>query len=150
VCFKRLSPRHVSAGATWRHRLIRGLVLLVAVAGAIALGSQLVSDAGPPAPSPQPATTVLEFFGGAQLLVRVRMRRDQPADRVALTLLLTARLARGTVAAQGRARITYEYDIAATVRRAAALGAQGGRVQAVRKAVSSRVLPPSSVRLDAT
>ena len=140
--FKRLSPPDASAAATWRHRLLLGLVLLVAVAGAIALGNQLVSDNGPPARPPQPATNVLEIVAGAQLLVRVRMRRDQPADRVALALLLTARLARGTVAAEGRARITYEYDVEATVRRALRRGAEGGRIQAVREPVSSRIRAP--------
>lgn len=135
---QRLSRPGRSPGATWRHRLVAVMVILVAAGGATALGSRVGSNAAP-APAPAP---VLEILAGQRTVLRVKLRDHQPPDRVALRRLLATRLPREVVASRGRAQINYRYDIDATVTLAAAVRARGGRVRAVRAAVSSRILAP--------
>lgn len=140
-----VSQRSSQAGpapvAARRRRLTAVTVLLVVAAGAIVVAGRVGSSATPPAPAP-PAVKVVEIYSGQRLLMQVKVPPDRPPDGVALRLALTARLARGTIAARGNARISYVYDVEATARRALALGAAGGRVQAVREAVSSRIAAP--------
>jgi uncharacterized protein YvpB len=113
----------------------------MAAAAAIAVAGRVGSSATSPAPIRPPAK-VIEIFAGQRLLFEVEVPRDRPPDRVALRLALTARLTRATVAARGTARIRYVYDVEATSRRALAVAAAGGRVQAVREPVSSRIVAP--------
>jgi len=140
-----VSQRSSQAGpapvAARRRRLTAVAVLLVVVAGAIVAAGRVGSSATPPAPAP-PAAKVLQIYAGQRLLMEVKVPPDRPPDGVALRLALTTRLARGTTATRGNARISYVYDVEATVGRALALGAGGGRIQAVRDAVSSRIVAP--------
>ncbi len=138
---RRRSVAGTPPSVTWRRRLIAVAVLLAAVVGATQLGNRVVSGAAPP-PVPRPASRVLEIATGQRELVRVKLRADRPVDEGRLRRLLTTRLPRQVVASRGRARITYRYDLEATLRRAVALGARGGRVQAVRERVSSKILAP--------
>lgn len=142
-----VSQRSSQAGrspvAARRRRLVAFAALLLAAAAAIAVAvaGRVGSGATSPAPVPPPAT-VIEIYAGQRLLIEVKVPRDRPPDRVALRLVLTARLTRATVAARGTARIRYVYDVGATMRRALAVGRSGGRVQAVREPVSSRIVAP--------
>lgn len=124
----------------WRRRLMAVTIVLVAAGGATAVGSHLGSDVARE-PSPPPPR-VLEIFAGQRSVARVALRNDQPPDRRALGRLLQARLPRTGVARRGRARISYRYDVDATARRATRAtraGKAGGRVQAVRRALSSTI-----------
>lgn len=136
-----LSQPGPSPGATWRRRLIAVTVLLVAAGAATALSSRVGSQSTPAAPVPPPAK-VIEIHAGQRLLMQVKVPRDRPPDGVALRLALTARLARETIATRGSARIRYVYDVEATAARALAVGGAGGRVQAAREPVSSRIRTP--------
>ena len=127
--------------AARRRRLTAVTLLVVVAAAAIVAAGRVGSGATPPAPAPPPAK-VLRIFAGQRLLLQINVPPDRPPDGVALRLALTARLARGTIASRGTARITYVYDVEATTRRLLALGAAGGRVQAVREAVSARIVAP--------
>lgn len=132
----------VPVAATARRRRIAGLaVLFVVLGGAIALGSRVDSGATPAAPV-APRAKVVELYGGQRLLMQIKIAADRPPDRAALRLALTARLTRGTIAARGTARIRYVYDIEATGGRVLEAGPDGGRIQAVRTAVSSRIVAP--------
>lgn len=121
-----------------RRRLIVVVVLLTAGAAAIALGA---GGGSSPAPSAAPAE-LIKIYAGQRLLMEVKTAADRPPDRLALRLALTARLSRGSIASRGNARISYVYDVEATGRRALALAGDGGRVQAVRKPRSARILAP--------
>lgn len=140
-----VSQRSSQAGpspvAARRSRLVAFAALLIAAAAAIAVAGRVGSSATSPAPTTPPAK-VIEIYAGQRLLIEVKVPRDRPPDRVALRLVLTARLTRATVAARGTARIRYVHDVEATMRRALAVGGAGGRVQAVREPVSSRIVAP--------
>ena len=140
-----VSQRSSRAGsapvAARRRRLTAGTALLVVAAGAIVAAGRVGSGATPPAPA-APAAKVVEIFADQRLLMEVNVPPDRRPDRIALRLALTARLARATIASRGNARITYVYDVEATTRRLLALGPAGGRVQAVREAVSARIVAP--------
>ena len=84
----------------------------------------------------------VEVYAGRRPLTLIGLPRSRRPDAVGLQLALTARLARGTIAARRKAHIRYEYDIPATTRRVLAVGSAGGRVQAVRTAISSRIAAP--------
>lgn len=116
-------------------------MLFVGLGAAIAVAGGVDSGASPSAPV-QPRTKVIKLYGGQGLLMQIKVPSDRPPDRGALRSALTARLARGTIATRGTARIRYVYDVEATTKRAVAAGADGGRIQAVRTAVSSRIVAP--------
>ena len=138
---RRPIERHPAAAAARRRRLAAATLLLVVLGAAVALGSRVGSSA-PPAARVSPTADVIELYGGQRLLMQISVHPDRPPDRTALRLALTARLAAGTVATRGSARIRYVYDIEATARRMLGTGIDGGRVQAVRDAVSSRIVAP--------
>ena len=137
---QRLSTPGPPPAAQRRRRLIAIAAVLLSAGGAAALADRVGSSA-PPAPR-VPSAESLEIVAGSRSVLRVKLRRGQPPDGDVLKRLLSARLARRIVASRGRARISYRYDIDATVRRAVLLGVEGGRVQAVRERVSSRILVP--------
>lgn len=135
------SQRGPSPAVTRRRRFAAAAALLLAVGGATALGSRVGSSSTPAATS-LPPPRVIEIHAGQRRLIDVKVSRDGPPDRVAMLLALTAPLARETIATRGGARIRYVYDVEATAARALAVGAAGGRVQAVRHPVSSRIRGP--------
>ena len=138
---RRQTERHPAAAPARRRRLAAAALLLVVSGAAVALGSRIGSSATPAA-RVSPAADVIELYAGQRPLMQIRVRPDRPPDRTALRLALTARLAAGTVATRGTARVRYVYDIEATARRMLSTGVDGGRVQAVRDAVSSRIVAP--------
>ena len=138
---QRSSRTGPSPVAARRRRLAAFAALMFAAAAAIAVAGRVGSSATSSAPGPPPAK-VIEIYAGQRRLIEVKVPRDRPPDRVALRLVLTARLTRATVAARGSARIWYVYDVEATIRRALGIGRAGGRVQAVREPVASRIVAP--------
>lgn len=119
------------------------IVLLALVLGAaVALGSRDGSSSPPAASVPPRAASAIRIYAGRGLLLEIRVPPGEAADGVALRQALTARVGDGSVATRGTARIRYVYDVEATARRALALGTDGGRVQAVRAAASSRIAAP--------
>lgn len=137
---QRLSTPGPPPAVQRRRRLISIAAVLLSAGGAAALADRVGSSASP---APRvPSAESLEIVAGSRSVLRVKLRRGQPPDGDALKRLLSARLTRRIVASRGTARISYRYDIDATVRRAVLLGAEGGRVQAVRERVSSRILVP--------
>lgn len=136
---QRLSTSGPPPAVQRRRRQIAIAAVLLSAGGAAALADR--GSSASPAP-PVPPAASLEIVAGSRSVLRAKLRRGQPPDGDALKRLLSARLTRRTVASRGSARISYRYDIDATVRRAVLLGAEGGRVQAVRDRVSSRILVP--------
>jgi len=139
---QRLSQPDPSPVATWRRRFSLLAVVLVATGGAIALGSRVGSGAQPPKRAPQPKAKAVKIIAGDRVALRMTLRRNPPPDVATVRRLLAARLPRQALASRGRARISYRYDPAETARRVLRRGLTGGRVQAVRVAVSSRILAP--------
>ena len=139
------SPRRAAAGpasaVARRRRLIAAALLSVVVGAAAAIGTRDDSGATPTAPA-APRERVIALYGGQRPLMQIRVPVDRPADRVALRLVLTARLTPGTIASRGTARIRYVYDIEATTNRVLEARSDVRRVQAVRTAVSSRIVAP--------
>ena len=81
---------------------------------------------------------------GEQRLAEVsldRYLRDGRVDRLALATSLRQRLRRRT-ARRGAATLVVHYDVAGTAARAARLGADGGRVSAVRRVLWSKIDAP--------
>jgi len=116
-------------------------VILVAVGGALAVGSRGGSSAAPPAPAP---AGVVEVAAGGRVLVRVPAPRDRALTAAAVRRLLADRLPGRAISRRGRARIRYRYDLEATVRRVLARTRRTGRVrvQAVGVAMSSQIIAP--------
>jgi hypothetical protein len=129
-----------SATATQRGRLIGAAVLPAILVAGFALGARVGwSPASAPLP---PRAKVIDVYGGAQLLMQIKVPTDRRPDRLALRLALTARLTRDTAVAHGRTRIRYVYDVEATARGVLGAAVDGESVQAVRRAASSRVVAP--------
>jgi uncharacterized protein YvpB len=132
--------RRARRAAVWRRRL----VVLVAVALIIAAVVAVTGRAREPLdPAPPPAHLVLR--AGARAVLDVAVSRYVVAGRVRrerLAALIEAALPARALVETSRLRIAYRYDSQATVDRAAALGARGGRVDAVRRPVASRVAVP--------
>jgi uncharacterized protein YvpB len=87
----------------------------------------------------------LELRSGQRVLVAVPVSRYVAAGRVdvdRLRRLLMRALPATVVARRRRARITYRYDVGDTAARVAALGAGGGRAQAVRESVAAVTRAP--------
>ena len=133
----RLRIRHGRAATViGRRRLTAATALLVILAAGIALGVRVNLGALLTVPL-APRAKLVELYAGPQMLMQIRLPTEWAPDRVALRLALTARLTRPMVVARGNApMIRYVYDVEATARRVLGAGAAGGRVQAVRRAVS--------------
>ena len=63
-------------------------------------------------------------------------------DRASLSRAVKSRLPRRATVRRGTATVTVRYDVAATVLRAMRLGREGGRVDAAREVLSSRIEAP--------
>lgn len=123
-----------------RRRVAAATGIFLALAFTAALARQIDLGAEPAAPDPSSAK-LIGIYVGERLSMQIRLPPpDRPPDIVALRLALTARLTPGNVVARGNARIRYVYDIEATTRRL--LASNSRRVQAVRRAVSSRIVAP--------
>ncbi|MDP1846534.1 MAG: C39 family peptidase [Solirubrobacteraceae bacterium] len=130
-----------SAAAARRRRLIAAALLSIVVGAAVAVGTRDDSSATLAAPA-APRERVIAVYGGQRPLMQIKVPVDRPPERVALRLALTARLTPGTIASRGTARIRYVYDIEATTKRVLEARSDVQRVQAVRTAVSSRIMAP--------
>lgn len=139
-----LTPRHQPSSTTLirRRRLTALLLTGVAVAAVVLLLSERV---GSNAPSPTPAAAPprpLEVTAGDRVVWRTSLRDGMVPDPGRVRSALSSRLPAGLVASRGPARIAYRYDLEATVARAVAVGRAGGRVAAVREAISARIAAP--------
>ena len=137
----RRTPAAPASAVARRRRLIAAALLFIVVAAAVALSARDDSGATPAAPD-APRERVIALDGGQWPLMQIKVPVDRPPDRGALRLALTARLTRGTIATRGTARIRYVYDIEATAKRVLEARSDARRVQAVRTAVSSRIMAP--------
>ena len=137
----RRAPAGPAAAVARRRRRIAAALLFIVVGAAIALGTRDDSGATPVAPA-APREKMIALYGGQRPLMRIKVPVDRPPDRLALRLALTARLTPGTIAARGTARIRYVYDIESTAQRVLGARSDARRVQAVRTAVSSRIVAP--------
>lgn len=77
-----------------------------------------------------------------RVVMELPFRAGSRMDARAVGRALSRRLPATVTASRGSARIVHRYDRQATARRAVALGAAGGSVEAVRRPVSSRMLVP--------
>lgn len=114
---------------------------IAAVTAAVALGSAVGSGSGSSGSDRGPLPR-LQVTAGDRVVLRLPLREGRAPDPAVVAERLERSLPRSVAASRGRARITYRYDVPATVRRAVAVGAEGGRVAAVRRPVSSRILAP--------
>lgn len=137
-------PRDLPFTVAWRRRLVL-LVTLIGLAGvlagAVALGRGVVSGGGSDEPAPKAPRTV-EISAGRRVVLRLAPAGELARSAAGMRRALEGRLPRAVVASRGRARIVYRYDVDATARKARAAGNAGGRVTAVRRAVSSNILAP--------
>lgn len=118
------------------------LVLGLAVAGAAVAGGSVGSgDRSGSRPAAVPARIVIVTTGGRPV-VRQPLEPGAAVNVRTLRRALSRRLPPTIATTRGRARIIYRYDLSATVRRAEALGSDGGTVEATRSAMSSRILAP--------
>lgn len=138
------TPRHQPSSTTLirRRRLTALLLTGVAAAAVVLLLSERV---GSNAPSPVPAAVpprLLEVTAGDRVVWRTSLRDGMAPDPGRVHSALSSRLPAGVVASRGPARIAYRYDLEATVTTAVAVGRAGGRVAAVREAISARIAAP--------
>lgn len=135
-------PAPASPPLAWRRRLAAGVVVAALAAAAIVLPSGAGTTASRMRSAPRSAAHVVTVSAGGRIVLRLSI---PPGRRLAATVVrrrLLDRLPRGATASRGRARIVYRYDLAATVRRAVAAESTGGRVEAPRHAVASRIPAP--------
>jgi len=127
---------------TRRRRIWAAVAIVIAAGAASAVAGRVGSSAAPRTPGTGTAATVIELRAGARVVLLVRAERAHPIDAVALRRRLAGRLPLRAISRRGRARISYRYDLDATVGRVLARAPAGGTVQAVRTAISSRILAP--------
>jgi uncharacterized protein YvpB len=128
-----------------RRRFVAGISLIVAVAAAwTALAGAGSSDRAGSDSGVDSGQGQLVVVDGERRLAELsldRYVRGGRVDRVALARSLKQRLGRRTVR-RGSATLVLHYDVAGTAARAARLGADGGRISAVRRVLSSKIDAP--------
>lgn len=131
--------------AVIRRRRLAAVLLTGVVAAAVGLVLVLGEGVGSNAPLATPVAStprLLQVTAGDRVVLRTRLHAGRGPDPLLVRRALSARLAASVTASRGAARIVYRYDIEATVARAVAVGPGGGRVAAVRRAVSARIEAP--------
>lgn len=116
--------------------------MLVAVGAAVAVGSRVGSSAAPPGRAARPLAKVVAIGAGKSVALSLTLSRDHPPDLAGVRRALARRLPRDAVETRGRARISYRYDLNSTASRVLRRINSGGRVQAVRIPISSRIVAP--------
>lgn len=139
-----LASTSPTAPAVRRRRIAGAIVAALAAAGGAAVvGDGVGTTAQIDADLDARLSPSAVVKAGGRTVATQQLRPGRSVDEGALRHVLSQRLPPGLQrASRGPARITYRYDRAATVRRAIALGAQGGTVEAVRTPVSSRIAAP--------
>lgn len=125
-----------------RRRLVAATLLIVAVAAAWTV---LNDDGSGSEGDREDATGLLIVEDGGKRLAEVsvdRYRRQGQLDRLALSRALKQRLGGRRTVRRGGATIVIHYDVAGTAARAAQLGLDGGRVDAVRRVLSAKIDAP--------
>lgn len=136
------SVSHRSRSALVVRRRLTVVLMTAAAAGTIALlAGQRVGSSVQPA-TPAAAPRLLEVTAGGRIVLRASLRDGGAPDPGRVRRALASGLPGGVVASRGSARIAYRYNLEATVAKAVAVGPTGGRVGAVRDAVSARILAP--------
>lgn len=113
--------------------------MLVAVGAATAAGCRVGSGASPRTPL---RSSTIEVVAGSRVVLRLRLHRADPLVAASVSRQLFNRLPRLPVRSRGDARISYRYDLRATVRQVLRRQRTGGRVRAQRAPTASRILAP--------
>ena len=126
-----------------RRRLVASISLIVAVAAAwtTLIGGGSSGGGSTRASVANGRLTVVDGAHRLADLAPAQYLRNGRVDRLALARSLKQRLRQRTVR-RGGSRLVVHYDVAGTAERAARLGADGGRVSAVRRVVSSKIDAP--------
>lgn len=124
----------------------RGLfvLLVLAAAGIYVVATAKSSPTGTAAGSNPPVHS-LRVTVGDTAIATVPTRRYMSRGRVdvaALTTILAPTLPDTSTEVSGSVRTVYSYDRDATVARAASLGATGGQVAAIRRAIAATIAAP--------
>jgi len=117
-------------------------VVIAAAVLAVSGRARVPLSASPPTAKAPPRLQVRADSGVALDIAVTRYMRAGKLDRRLVERLLEAALPKHDLRSAPRVRIAYRYDIDATARAIAALGARGGVVNAVRDPVASRTAAP--------
>jgi uncharacterized protein YvpB len=132
-----------SAPVARRRRVVAAAALILALTGAWTVVGE--DEADRPAEQPAQRTARLTIVDGSRLLADMSLEPyvvGGELDRLQLARAVKEQLARRRIDRRGRATLVVHYDVAGTVARAMRLGAEGGRAEAVRRVISSKIEAP--------
>lgn len=129
--------------STVRRRVAALVLVALLAAGAATVGGAVGSNERGGAEAETPAPKPLEFAAGGKVVLSLGHSDGQSAiGRSQIRRILASRLSERDVVRRRGARITYRYDVEATMRRAGSRLARGGRVRVARVPVAAQIAAP--------